>query len=113
MKFVALALLLMTPAFAKDWRTDRDYYRSLAAEARAIRWEVQREVRAAQREAMRTRSEVQRETFRLRLEAQRDAMRTRMDVRREMERYRQELRRELRDRFYTPNADTTGMHRIL
>ena len=84
MKLAVLALLLMAPAFSKDWRTGRQAYRRAAAEASALRREARREV-----------------------------LRTRVEVRREIERYRLELRRELRDTFRREPADTTGMHRIL
>ncbi len=83
MKLAMLALLLMAPAFSKDWRTGRHAYRRAVVEARASRREARREVRRA-----------------------------RMEARRETQAYRLELRREIRGAVRREPADTSGMHRI-
>lgn len=84
MKLAVIALLLMSPLLARDWRTDRQAYRRAAVEARAA---VQ--------------------------EARRAVARTRVEARRDMRQYRLELRRELRGALRREPANTTGMHRIM
>ena len=86
MKFLLIALILVTAAFARVECGGR-WARHEAREAR--QW-ARGQARDARREARE-----------YRLEAQRYAGE-----------YRQELRRELRDDFHWKRADSTGMRRI-
>jgi hypothetical protein len=67
MKLAVLALLLMAPAFSRDWRTDRLAYRQAIVEARA-------QLRDARREVLRARLEARRDMRQYRREL-RDVMR--------------------------------------
>ena len=93
MKFLLIALILVTAAFARVECGGR-WARHEAREAR--QW-VRGHALDARREARE-----------YRLEAQRYAVEARRDARE----YRQELRRELRDEFHWKRADSTGMSRI-
>jgi hypothetical protein len=91
MKFVLIAVILVSAAFARVDRREGRWAREQAREAR--QW-AREEARDMRREAMQ-----------YKLEAQRDLR----DARREAQRYRDELRRELRDDL---RADRAGMRRI-
>lgn len=98
MKFVLMAVILATVAFA---RVDRCGTRWAREEAREARQWARDEAREARREALH-----------YRLEAQRYAAEARREARREERRYRDELRREWRDNLRWDRGDSSGMRRI-
>jgi hypothetical protein len=94
MKLLAIAVILVSAAFARVDCFPGRWAREQAREARQLAREETREAR--------------REALRYRMEAKRYAA----EVRREAQRYRNELRRELRDNLRPDRPDSTGMRRI-